>query len=97
MSEGDGFRETRREMDRAIRRLNALEFVILAGAVVVALGGGALVAFLVSAGTELPFRLLWAVISVLLLVVPGLMVFGRERRKETGNKRSSREPSSDER
>jgi predicted lysophospholipase L1 biosynthesis ABC-type transport system permease subunit len=78
--EGDGFRETRKDMERAIRRLNALEYVILVAAVLVALVGGGLVAFVLSAGTNLPFRPTWAVLSFLLLLVPGLAVFGRERR-----------------
>ena len=78
----DGFRGTREEMDRAIRRLNVLEYVILGFAVLVALGGGAAVALLLSSGTDLPFRLTWAVLSILLLVIPGALVLGKDRAKK---------------
>jgi histidyl-tRNA synthetase len=43
-------------------------------------GGGALVAWILSVGTALPFRLTWAVLSVLLLVIPAFVVFGKEAR-----------------
>lgn len=78
--DGGGFQETRKDMERAIRRLNALEYVILAAAVVVALAGGGLVAFLISVGTDLPLRPTWAVLSLLLIIVPAVAVFGREYR-----------------
>ncbi len=72
---------TQEEMQRAIRRLDALEWVILFAAVGFALGGGALVAWIVSAGTGLAFRPTWIVLSILLLVVPGSIVLLRERVK----------------
>lgn len=96
MSEEDGFRETREEMERAIRRLNALELVILLAAVFFALGGGALVAWFVSTGTELPFRPTWAVLSLLLFVIPGLAVFGRERRTNARKAKDAGNPPGDE-
>ncbi len=88
MGEGDGFEGTRHEMDRAIRRLNALELVMFGAALVVALLGGAVVAFFLNRSAELPFRLTWGVASVLLLVLPGLAVFARERRGEGTSDRS---------
>lgn len=72
---------TREEVERAIRRLNVLEYAIMAAAVVLALGGGALAAYMLSSATSFPFRLTWAVCSVLLLVVPGVIVFGRDQRR----------------
>jgi len=75
----DPYAGTREEMDRAIRRLDALEWVILLTAVGFALGGGALVAWILSSGTDIPFRVLWIGLSILLLVVPGGFVFLRER------------------
>lgn len=75
----DAYAGTREEMDRAIRRLDALEWVILLTAVGFALGGGALVAWILSAGTDISFRVLWIGLSILLLVVPGAFVFLRER------------------
>jgi hypothetical protein len=76
----DPFKGTREEMEKAIRRLDALEWVILFFATGMALGGGALVAWILSVGTALPFRLTWAVLSVLLLVIPAFVVFGKEAR-----------------
>ncbi|TVP46430.1 MAG: hypothetical protein EA350_07045 [Gemmatimonadales bacterium] len=70
---------TREELDRAIRRLDALEWIILFAAVGFALGGGALVAWMLSAGTGLGFRSTWIVLSLLLLVIPGGIVFLKER------------------
>ncbi len=77
----DPFKGTREEMEKAIRRLDALEWVILFFATGMALGGGALVAWILSVGTALPFRLTWAVLSVLLLVIPAFVVFGKEARE----------------
>jgi hypothetical protein len=75
----DPYAGTREEMDRAIRRLDALEWVVLLFAVGFALGGGALVAWILSAGTDLSFRVLWIGLSLFLLIVPGAFVFFRER------------------
>jgi len=86
VAEGDAFRETRKDMERAIRRLNVLEYVIMVAAVLVALAGGGLVAFLLSAGSDLPLRPTWAVISLLLIVIPAAAVFGRERRRTAREK-----------
>lgn len=77
--EDDPYAGTREEMNRAIRRLDALEWVILLAAVGFALGGGALVAWILSSGTSLGFRSTWVVLSLVLLVVPALVVFVRER------------------
>ena len=95
MSEGHGFEGTREEMEKAIRRLNVLEFVILAAAFLLALGGGWVAAFLLSTGTSLPFRLTWAVFSLLLLIVPGVLVFGREHLRRRPGTESGDEPHTD--
>ena len=91
-NDGEEYGGTRQEMDRAMRRLDVLEWLILAFAVGVALAGGAVVAFLLSVGTELPFRLTWAILSVLLLAVPGLFVFGKELRGRGSRSTDSRPP-----
>lgn len=78
MSE-DLHQQARKEMARAIRRLNALEYVILAGILILALLGGALLAILLEAGLGFPFRLTWIVGSLLLFVLPGVVVLGREK------------------
>ncbi len=95
MAEGEGFKETREEMERAIRRLNALEYVILVAAVLVALAGGGIVAFLLSAGTDLPLRPTWAILSLLLIIVPAAVVFGRERARAGRRLRGSKDQPSD--
>jgi hypothetical protein len=66
---------------RALRRLNILEYVILFFALVLALLGGAMVAWVVTSSTDLPFRWTWAGASLLLFVLPGALVYLRERRK----------------
>jgi len=74
----DPYRGTREDMRRAIRRLDALEWVILGFSTLLSLGGGAGVAWILSQGTDLPFRLIWGVVSIGLLLIPGAMVFGRD-------------------
>ena len=78
MGTENGFEGTREEMERAIRRLNVLEYVILAAAFLLALAGGGVAAYILSAGTVLPFRLTWALISLILLIIPGFLVFRRD-------------------
>ena len=65
---------------RAIHRLNLLEWVILAGAGLIAMLGGALVAWLIAAQLKVSFRLTWIGVSILLLGVPGLIVVLRSGR-----------------
>ncbi len=76
--------ETRRMMKTAVGRLNALEYVILGVALVLALLAGALAAWLVENLTGAPFRLTWALSSLLFFVVPGWVVLRRERRAKGG-------------
>ena len=65
---------------RAIRRLNVLEWVILGGAGLIAVLGGALVSWLIAAQLKVSFRLTWIGLSMLLLAVPGLIVIFRSGR-----------------
>ena len=69
----------RQVMDRAVRRLDILEYLILLLALIFALVGGALVAWILGATLGTPFRVSWAVASLLLFVVPGGAVYIRER------------------
>lgn len=87
MTGKDGFEGTRKEMERAIRRLNVLEYFIIAAAFLLALAGGGVVAYLLSGGTDVPFRLTWALISLAALIIPGSLVFGRDllKRRERGS------------
>ncbi len=82
MTSGETHPETRRMMGTAIRRLNVLEYVILGVAVVLALLAGALAAWLVENVAGAPFRLTWALSSLLFFVVPGWVVLRRERQAE---------------
>ena len=72
-------------MDRAIRRLNFLEFIILAGAAFAAVVGGWLTALLARNALGASFRVTWFVASLLLFVVPGVLVWSRERRSRRGS------------
>ena len=67
---------------RAIRRLDILEWVILAGAAVLAVAGGAAVAWLIAPTVGFGFRTVWMVMSLLLFVVPGAIAIMRMRRDE---------------
>ena len=60
---------------RAIRRLDALEWIGYALAAVVAILGGAAVAWMVAEPSGFDFRTVWIVSSLVLLVVPGIWVF----------------------
>ncbi len=82
----EGFSETRRSMERAIRRLNALEYGFLIAAALLALLGGAVVARLLIPDT-VPFWLSWTAISLLLFVIPAVGV----SRQEAGRERQDRE------
>ena len=74
----DKRRVARRVMDRAIRRLNILESLILAGAAAAAMVGGWLTAWLAQGAFGTPFRPTWFIASLLMFVVPGALVWGRE-------------------
>lgn len=72
-------RHTRRMMATAIRRLNALEFVILGIAMVFAMVAGWISAWLLEILVDAPFRISWSVTSLLFFAVPGAIVLRRER------------------
>ena len=61
-------------------RLNVLEFLILFFALILALLGGALVAWLIGSLVDVSFRWLWAGASLLLFILPGGFVYFREFR-----------------
>ena len=78
----NGSKGVRRDMARAVRRLNILEYFILAAAAAMSLGGGALVALLLNELTGAPFRVSWFVSSLLLFSLPGFFVLRRESRRD---------------
>ena len=73
---------TRRDVTRAARRLGVLEVVMLFGAVIFALLGGGITAFLVSSATGLSGRSIWVLASLLFFIVPALTLSIRERRED---------------
>lgn len=77
MTADDHQKALRKVADRAIRRLGIIEVLILAGAALAALAGGALAAFLAASEIGWPFRPTWAAASLLFFVVPGLVAWGR--------------------
>ncbi len=78
----DGHRAVREEMERVIRWLNVLEYLILGAAALMALGGGgALTAFLLKESLGASFRTVWFVSSLLLFLVPGVFVLRKERKQ----------------
>jgi hypothetical protein len=70
-------RVTQEVAARAIRRLNVLEWMILGGAGLIAVLGGALASWLIATQLKVSFRLTWIGLSMLLLAVPGLIVILR--------------------
>jgi len=81
--EEDG--SAREVMDRAIRRLGVLEYLFLGLAAAGALLAGALVAWLAQQSLGWNFRVTWAVMALLLFVVPGTISWWRIRREEQGS------------
>ena len=61
-------------------RLTVLEYLVLGLALVLALGGGALVAWVLGPVGPLSFRWTWAIVSLLLFILPGAFVYLREFR-----------------
>lgn len=73
-------RQVRQVAERAIRRLNVLEYVILAAAAGLALLAGGLAALVLDAALGLPFRTTWLVASLVLFVIPAWIAYSRERK-----------------
>jgi len=69
-------------MSRAVLRLNLFEYLLMAGAAILALLGGAVVAWMLLMGLGIPFRISWFVSSLLLFVLPGAIVLARAARVE---------------
>ena len=72
---------SRDALNWVLRRLDVLEYLILLLAAVLALLGGALVAWVLSASLDLSFRWSWALGSLLLFILPGGFVYLREFRR----------------
>lgn len=61
--------EEEAERRRIVRRISYVTWGLAAAAVVLALAGGALIAWILT-GTDLPFVRTWVILSALLLAVP---------------------------
>lgn len=80
-------REVRANLNRAMRRLNVLELVLLGAAAVAAVGGGWLAALLGAKAFDLPFRATWMTASLALFIIPAAIALGVERlRRRTAGK-----------
>jgi hypothetical protein len=66
-------------VNRAVRRLEVFEWIILFGVAVFSVAGGALVAVLTAQVLGAPFRVVWVVASVAFFGIPGWMVLWRNR------------------
>lgn len=80
--EGRDARITREITERAIRRLDILEWLILGGAALLAAVGGGLVALLVAPSLGWNVAATWVVASALMLGLPGGLALYRARRDE---------------
>ena len=83
MSEKRRLLETRRMMERAVGRLNLFEYVLMGGAAIIALLGGAAVGWILQITAGIPFRISWFAVSLLLFIVPGTAVLRREARVDS--------------
>ena len=76
--------EVQKVAARAVRRLNILEWVILAVAAGLAMLAGALAALMLRTAFQLPFRPTWIVASLALFVIPAASSYVRARRLDAG-------------
>jgi hypothetical protein len=74
-------RQGREAVAWVLRRLDVLEYLILFLALILALIGGALVAWVLGSALDLPFRATWGISAILLFILPGGFVYLREFRK----------------
>jgi hypothetical protein len=74
-------REAREAVSWVQGRLDVLEYLILFFALILALLGGALVAWVLGSVVPWSFRSIWALTSLILFVLPGGFVYLREFRK----------------
>ena len=72
--------DARKAVDWIQGRLDVLEYLILFFALVLALLGGALVAWILAPVVPLSFRWTWALASLLAFILPGGFVYLRESR-----------------
>ena len=89
-SDREAAQATREVAQRAIRRLDMLEWVMVLGGAVLAMLGGAVFAWLLAGMAGLTFRTTWIVASLVLFVLPGTIAIIMIRRDErAGAERAS--------
>lgn len=81
---------------RAIRRLDILEGVIFALGALLAMGGGAVVAWIVAGAGIVAFRPAWIAASLILFIVPGTITIMKIRRDARAMRHVSREEREDD-
>ena len=82
---------------RAIRRLDMLEWLIFAGGAVFSTMAGALIAWILSTAEGLPFRSTWISASLLLFIVLGTAAIIKIRKEEQADaQRSQATPEGDD-
>jgi uncharacterized membrane protein len=69
------------ERRRIIRKISILTWGLVVAAILLAIGGGALLAFFLQ-GAGLPFLRTWVILSLLLLAVPAAVHLAPRRRKD---------------
>ena len=72
----------RATLQRAARRLNILEFIILGAAIIASVAGGWLAALLAGRALGFPFRTTWVGASLALFGIPALVAFLVEKRRQ---------------
>ena len=72
----------RAALNRATRRLNVLELIVLSAAAIAALAGGWLAALLAVRAFGFPFRMTWLGASLTLFLIPALVAFLVHRRRQ---------------
>lgn len=80
--------EVRATLNRAMRRLNVLELILLGAAVIAALGGGWLAALLAAKAFGWPFRATWITASFAFFIMPAGLALGIERSKRRAASRA---------
>lgn len=72
----------RAALNRAARRLNILELIVLGAAIIASTAGGWLAALLAGRAFGFPFRTTWVGASLALFAIPALVAFLVEKRRQ---------------
>ncbi len=79
-----------------MRRLNVLEYILLAAAAIAAVAGGWLAALLGRSAFGLPFRATWVVASLAFFLIPGIAAWLAERRSANTIRDAAEDPSDED-